>query len=89
MARHKSAMKRHRQSERRRTRNNAVRSRVRSVIKQVRQLVTAREATAAAEKLRTAEQVMLKAVTKGVLHKKTASRYLSRLSRSVHALQAA
>ena len=89
MERHKSAIKRHRQSERRRVRNNAVRSRVRHAIKQVRVAVAARDAGAAADKLRSAERLLAKAATKGVLHRKTVSRYLSRLTRHVNQLRAA
>jgi len=89
MANHKSAIKRHKQNEVRRLRNNAARSRVRHAIRQVRESITAREVETAQTRLHTAEGILFKAVTKGVLHKKTASRYLSRLSRSVHALRAA
>ena len=89
MATHKSAIKRHTQSEERRVRNAAVRSRVRHAIKQVRQSIAARELEAAETRLRTAERLLFRAVTKGVLHRKTASRYLSRLSHGVHTLRAA
>jgi small subunit ribosomal protein S20 len=89
MANHKSAIKRHRQSEVRRVRNNAARSRIRHAIRQVRESLTAREVETAQTRLHTAESLLGKAVTKGVLHKKTASRYLSRLSRGLHALRAA
>jgi small subunit ribosomal protein S20 len=86
MARHKSAMKRHRQGERRRVRNQAVRSSVRTVIKKTRQAIATGDATAAAASLRITERLLGKAVTKGVLHRNAASRYISRLSRGVHAL---
>jgi small subunit ribosomal protein S20 len=89
MATHKSALKRHTQSERRRVRNHAVRSRVRNAIKHVNEAIAAREATEATARLRTAERLLSKAVTKGVLHMNTASRHISRLSRRVNSIRAA
>ena len=87
--RHPSAIKRHRQSLRRRARNQAVRSRVRGAIKKVR--VAAEGPGASVEEaqkhLRGAERLLGKAVTAGVLHRNTASRHLSRLTRKVNALR--
>jgi small subunit ribosomal protein S20 len=73
----KSAMKRARQSEARRVRNRAVRSRVRSVIKEAR-------AAQGAERdalVREAARMLDKAVTKGVIHRNTAARKKSAMSR--------
>jgi small subunit ribosomal protein S20 len=66
--------------------NQAVRSRVRGAIKKVRSAVAVPDAQEAAKQLRGAERLLKKAVTAGVLHRKTASRQLSRLSRKVNAL---
>jgi small subunit ribosomal protein S20 len=79
----KSAIKRIRQSEKRRQRNRTVRSRVRSVLKTARTAVTtaggdAREAVLQA--IRTLD----KAVTKGVIHRNTASRKKSALARRLN-----
>lgn len=85
MANHKSAEKRHRQSKIRNARNTHIRSTMRSYVKKVR--------TAIAEgDLETAETVLAKAIpyidkaaTKGVIHKATASRKISRLTKLVDA----
>ena len=80
MANHKSALKRAKQNEIRRLRNKAVKTRVRSAVKTVR---TAGEETAAQE-LKAAQSVIDRAVKKGVLHKRAASRKISRLQKSVN-----
>lgn len=89
MATHKSALKRHRQSERLRVRNHAVRSRVRNAIKHVNEAIGAHNVSEAETRLRTAERLLSKAVTKGVLHLNTASRHVSRLTRRVNSIRAA
>jgi small subunit ribosomal protein S20 len=85
----KSAAKRHRQSLRRRARNKALRSHVRGAIKDVRTAVASTNLSQSDAALRTAERLLGKAVTKGVLHPNAASRHLSRLSRHVNKLRAA
>lgn len=87
MANHKSALKRAGQNERRRLRNKTVQTRVKNVVKDVR-LAVAQEEADAAEKMNAAKSVIDKAAKKGVLHKKTASRKVSRLARQVNAQQA-
>ncbi len=83
MANHKSALKRAGQNERRRLRNRAVQTRVKNVVKDVRQ-AAAGDAEKAVERLSTAKSVIDKAVKKGVLHQKTASRKISRLAKRVN-----
>ena len=80
MANIKSAIKRMRQNEVRRLRNRAIRSRVRSAVKLVTS-ATGELTPALQETYRDAVRVLDKAVTKGVLHKNTASRKKSRLAR--------
>ncbi|WP_319526117.1 30S ribosomal protein S20 [uncultured Desulfosarcina sp.] len=87
MANHKSALKRAGQNERRRMRNKAVQTRVKNVVKDVRLAVAQNEGDAA-EKLNAAKSAIDKAAKKGALHKKTASRKISRLARQVNAQQA-
>lgn len=87
MANHKSALKRAGQNERRRLRNKAVQTRVKNVVKDVR-LAVAQDEGDAAEKLNAAKSAIDKAAKKGVLHKRTASRKISRLARQVNAQQA-
>ena len=83
MANHKSALKRAGQNERRRLRNKAVQTRVKNVVKQVR-IAMANEGEDAGPRLDAAKSVIDKAAKKGVLHKKTAARKISRLARLVN-----
>lgn len=84
MANHKSALKRIRQNEKRRLANKAVRTRVRGMIKDVRQAVDAGDAEQAQTALQAVVPAIDKAASKGVLHRKTASRRISRLSKAVN-----
>lgn len=76
MANNPSALKRARQSEVRRMRNRVVKTRIKTVVKQVR---AASSQEAAVQDLRQAQSVIDKAARKGVIHKKTAARKISRL----------
>jgi small subunit ribosomal protein S20 len=80
VASHVSAKKRIRQTERRTARNRHVRSTVRTFIKRARQAIEAGDPKAAATAVREAESEIRKAVSKGVFHHKTGSRYVSRLT---------
>jgi small subunit ribosomal protein S20 len=84
VANHKSALKRAGQNERRRLRNKAVQTRVKTVVKEVR-LAVAENGDDAAQQFNTAQSTIDKAAKKGVLHKKTASRKISRLAKQVNA----
>ena len=86
MANHKSAEKRARQNEKRRVRNKAVRTRIKRVIKDVRLESSEASKDEALAKLNSAKSVIDKAVKKGVIHKKTAARKISRLSKLVNTL---
>jgi small subunit ribosomal protein S20 len=86
MANIKSAMKRIRQSEKRRVRNAAVRSTVRTAVKGARTAIGGGQADQAREALHRTIQLLDKAVTKGVIHKKAAARKKSRLTRQLNAL---
>lgn len=86
MANHKSAEKRSRQNAVRNTRNTHIRSTMRTFVKQVREAVAAGDAAAARVALEKAVPFIDKAASKGVIHKATASRKISRLSRLVHNL---
>jgi small subunit ribosomal protein S20 len=80
MATHRSAKKRHIQSLKRRARNNQVRKTVRGAVRKARQ-ASAQGSDSAADLLKRAERLLRKASTKGVLHKRTVSRTVSRLAR--------
>lgn len=84
MANHKSAIKRYRQNQRRRRRNQSLQSEVRSTIKNTRLAIDSKDEDAIGLKLRAANQILYKAVAKGVLKRNTASRKLARLSRAAH-----
>jgi small subunit ribosomal protein S20 len=86
--RHKSAIKRHRQSLKRRARNVALDSRVRNVLRRAREAIDSKNAEVAETELRNVVRTLTKAVSKGVLHRNSASRRISRLSKKVHALRA-
>lgn len=80
MASHASAKKRIRQTVKRTARNRHVRSTVRNTIKRARLAIASGDTKAAEEALRGAESSIRKAVSKGVFHHKTGSRYVSRLA---------
>ena len=86
MANHPSALKRHRQSEKRRLRNRAVKTHLRHLVRAVRTAVESRDPAAAAQTLARASRELDKAVTKGVLHRNSAARKISRLAHAVGAL---
>ncbi len=88
MANHKSALKKIKQDEKRRVRNKAVRTRYRNLIKAVRAALESENAAEARETLKEAVPQLQRAASKGVLHKNTASRQISRLTRQVDALKA-
>jgi small subunit ribosomal protein S20 len=78
-----SAMKRHKQSLKRRARNRHVRSTVKSSVKEVRAAL-AESGEKGEELLGKAVSIIARAGAKGVLHKKTASRKISRLAKAIH-----
>ena len=86
MATHKSAEKRNRQNEKRRIRNTSIKTYVKTKIKEVLKTVENKDIEGAKSALARVIPVIDKASTKGVLHKKTASRKISRLTRKVNSL---
>ncbi len=86
LANHKSAEKRARQNEKRRLRNKAVKTRIKNITKDVRQASAENAKEAAKAKMDAAQSLIDKAVKKGVIHKKTAARKISRLSKLVNTI---
>lgn len=84
MAKQSSAQKRHKQSLKKRIRNRHVRANVKSVTKDVREAIEEKSGEKVAELLTTAASVIARAGSKGVFHKKTVSRKISRLARAAH-----
>ncbi len=81
MANHKSALKRAGQNEIRRVRNRSVKSRVKTVVKEVRQAVSENTGDSVDTNFKVAQATIDKAVKKGVLHKRTGARKISRLAK--------
>ncbi len=86
MANHKSAAKRARQNIVRNERNRARRSKVRTFVKSVMTALESGDKELATASLRSAESEMTRAAGKGVYHKKTVSRKISRLAKAIKAL---
>ncbi len=86
MANHKSAIKRMRQNKKRRIRNGALRSEARSAVKKVRLALESGKKEEAQAALKSAVSILDKTASKGVHHKKNASRRVSRLARQVAAM---
>lgn len=88
MANSPSSKKRALQTERRAQINKARRSRMRTFLRKVEEAIAGGDQAAAAEALRAAQPEVMKNVSKGVVHKNTASRKISRLAGRVKALSA-
>lgn len=87
MAHHKSAKKRIRQTERRTAVNRSRVSSIRTFVKKVELALAAGDKAAAQEALSAAEPKLMSGASKGVIHKNTAARKVSRLAARVKALQ--
>lgn len=86
MANTPQAKKRIRRNEKRAKINGARISRIRTFVKKVELACSAGDKSAAAEALKAVQPELARGVAKGVLHKNTAARKLSRLTRRVAAL---
>jgi small subunit ribosomal protein S20 len=86
MATHKSAEKRNRRAKRRTEINGARVSRIRTSVKKVETAIASGDKNAATAALKAAEPELMRGVNKGVVHKNTASRKVSRLSQRIKAL---
>jgi small subunit ribosomal protein S20 len=83
MANHKSAEKRVRQNAKRNEINRANRSKLRTQIKKLREAIAHNDKSQSGELLAPTVSLIDKAVNKGVIHKNTAARYKSRLTKHV------
>ncbi|MGB3314078.1 MAG: 30S ribosomal protein S20 [Albidovulum sp.] len=88
MANTPQSKKRARQAERRQDINKARRSRIRTHLRKVEEAIASGNQDAAAAALRAAQPELARGVTKGVVHKNTAARKMSRLAARVKALSA-
>ncbi len=88
MANSPQSKKRARQAQRRTLVNKTRRTRIRTFIRKVEEAIAGGDQAVAAAALRVAQPEIMRGVTKGILHKNTASRKVSRLASRVKALSA-
>ena len=88
MANSPSAKKRARQADRRAVINKARRSRVRTFIRKVEEAIVSGDQDAALKALQAAQPEIIRGARKGILHRNTASRKVSRLHHRVNTMTA-
>ena len=88
MANHASAKKRIRQTRRKTIANRARRGSIRTELRAVEEAITSGDKKLAQNAFKTAEPALMVGVVKGTIHKNTASRKLSRLSKRIKAMAA-
>jgi small subunit ribosomal protein S20 len=86
MANTPQAKKRARQNDKRFEVNKARRSRIRTYLRRVEEAIASGDKDAAGAALKAAQPELMRGVTKGVYHKNTVSRKISRLSARVKAI---
>ena len=86
MATHESALKRHRQNQKKRLRNKIVRTQMKTSMKTFSDAIDGKDKAAVTETLRSTTATIARTAAKGVIHKKTASRKISRLAKRVNSL---
>ncbi len=86
MANTPQSKKRARQTTKRQAMNSARRSRIRTFLKKVEEAIASGDKGAAETALRNAQPELMRGVTKGLVHKNTAARKMSRLSHRVKTL---
>jgi small subunit ribosomal protein S20 len=84
LAQHKSAKKRARQAKKRSARNRSVRSHTKTAVKAFRAALETGDSEQTTASLRSAESLLRRAASKGVIPKKRAERHISRLARRAH-----
>jgi small subunit ribosomal protein S20 len=88
MANTSSATKAVRKTERRTEINKSRRSRLHTTVRGVEEAIASGDKTAAAAALKRAEPVLMRTAQKGIVHKRTASRKVSRLAARVRGMPA-
>ncbi|MEE9500019.1 MAG: 30S ribosomal protein S20 [Candidatus Omnitrophota bacterium] len=86
MPQKRSAYKEIRKAKKRHLRNIGISSEVKTLIKRFDLLLSEKKSDQAREFLRVVSSKLNKAATKGIIHKNTASRKISRLSKKLHKL---
>jgi small subunit ribosomal protein S20 len=88
LASHQSAIKRAKQNEKKRVRNLHLESTVKSSMKKVREAIEEKNSEAAKKALLKTIPLIQKGCSRGVFHKNTSARKISRLTTAVNALSA-
>ena len=88
MANHKSAEKRNRQTQARRVRNRANRSKMKTAVRALNDAIEGGNVEEAKSALAETVPIIAKTASKGTIHKKNASRKISRLTRRVNQMEA-
>lgn len=86
MAHTRQSKKRIRQTKRQTEVNRARKSRIRTFVRSIEEAIGSGDKTRAANALKAAQPEIMRGVTKGVLHKNTAARKISRLNKRIKAL---
>ncbi len=86
MANTPSAKKRIRNTLRKTDINKSRRSRIKTFVRKVEDALESKDAKAAMESLKAAQPEIMRGVTKGIFHRNTASRKISRLSSRIKAI---
>jgi len=89
VANHKSAEKRNRQAQASRLRNKINRTKMKTIIHKVDEAVLAGTADVAKDALKEATSVIARTASKGTIHKRNASRKISRLTKRVNKMTSA
>jgi small subunit ribosomal protein S20 len=82
----RSAIKKHRQNLKKKARNVHMLSLLKTIIKEADAAIKAKDVAKSLETLRIAESTLKRAASRGIIHKRTASRSVSRLSKKVYEL---
>lgn len=81
-----SALKKHRQSLKRRERNKSVLTLLKTLSKKANAAIESGDLAKSEEALRNLESALDKAASKGIIHRRNASRHVARYSKRVHAI---
>jgi len=84
-----SAKKRVRQNERRRQQNRTVKSRIRTAQKRFHEACDAKDLSAARDRFRLTERLLHRAANNGPIHRNTAARHISRMTKHLAEAEAA
>jgi small subunit ribosomal protein S20 len=86
VANHASALKRVRQSEKRSLRNKSRKTAVKTATKRLDAVISENKPEEAAQQFKKAQKMIAKNAAKGIFHRKTASRKISRLARRLNSM---